>query len=253
MMNRSPPGTAGSPQPEPHGDPLLPEWTSSAISETGQRPANEDRYLEAPEIGLWAVADGMGGHADGEIASATALEGLEDTVREGRPLAEAVSTANRATCREAQRRRSDMGTTLVALRLHPDRYEVAWLGDSRAYLWDGESLRLLTTDHTMVQHWVEEGRLAPEEARGHPYGHVLTRAVGLDPEAEPDCREGDPRAASAFLLCTDGITDSLSDERIAASLTEGSGAAALERMAGTIRELADPFQDNLTAVLVQPR
>lgn len=228
----------------------MPEWTSSAISETGQRPGNEDRYLEAPDSGLWAVADGMGGHADGEIASATALEALEEAVREGRELPEAVSAANRATCREARRRASDMGTTLVALRLQPDRYEVAWLGDSRAYLWDGEELHLLSSDHTMVQHWVEEGRLAPEEARGHPYGHVLTRAVGLDPEAEPDWREGDPEDASAFLLCTDGVTDSLSDERIATSLAGGAGREALEGIAEAIRDLADPFQDNLTAVLV---
>lgn len=226
------------------------EWTSAAINEVGQRPKNEDRYLEAPDLGLWAVADGMGGHADGEIASETALEALKGAVQEGQDLTEAVATANRATCRETLQRGSDMGTTLVALRLHPGAYEVAWLGDSRAYGWDGRDLQPLTRDHTLVQHWVEEGRLSPEQARGHPYGHVLSRAVGLDAEAQPDATQGPLTGYEAFLLATDGLTDTLKEEEMAEPLRKGPGPRGLETMARSIQDRGDPFQDNLTAVLV---
>lgn len=229
------------------------EWTSAAISEVGQRPKNEDRYLEASDLSLWAVADGMGGHADGEIASETALEALKGALQEGQDLPDAVATANRATCREALRRGSDMGTTLVALRLHPEGYEVAWLGDSRAYGWDGQGLQPLTRDHTLVQHWVEEGRLSPEQARGHPYGHVLSQAVGLDPEAQPDATKGPLASYEAFLLATDGLTDALDEEELAEPLREGLGPRALKTMARSVRDRNDPFQDNLTAVLVYPR
>ncbi len=226
------------------------EWVSAAVSEIGQRPNNEDRYWEAPGLALWAVADGMGGHAEGELASEIALQALSEAVQAGQPLAKAVTAANRFTCQEARRRSSDMGTTLVALRLHPDHYEVAWLGDSRAYLWNGHELQRLTTDHTVVQRWVEEGRLSLEGARGHPYGHVLTQAVGLDPEADPGYEKGSLDRAWAFLLCTDGLSDALSDERIGASLSQDSGSRALDALAREVRSLADPFQDNMTAILV---
>ena len=157
-------------------------WQSTAVSEIGRRGTNEDAFLEAPDLRLWAVADGMGGHAHGEVASRTALHALKSAVLEGRDLADAVTAANRATWEAARRQGSDMGTTLVALRLHPEAGELAWLGDSRAYRWDGQVLSRLTTDHTVVQDWVDQGRISAREARGHPYGHVLTRAVGLEPD-----------------------------------------------------------------------
>ncbi len=225
-------------------------WTSAALSKVGQRPKNEDRYLEAPDLALWAVADGMGGHADGEIASETALEALKGAVQEGQDLTEAVATANRATSREALRRGSDMGTTLVALRLHAGAYEVVWLGDSRAFGWDGQDLHPLTRDHTLVQHWVEEGRLSPEQARGHPYGHVLERAVGLDPEVRSEVTQGPLASYKAFLLATDGLTDALEERELAEPLRKGLGPRALQALARSVGNRSDPFQDNLTAVLV---
>ncbi|MFB6260008.1 MAG: PP2C family serine/threonine-protein phosphatase, partial [Thiohalorhabdaceae bacterium] len=222
------------------------------ISDIGQRGTNEDAFLEAPDLGLWAVADGMGGHAHGEVASCTALAALKSAVHEGHDLATAVTAANRATWQAARQRGSDMGTTLVALRLRADSGEIAWLGDSRAYRWDGATLSQLTTDHTVVQQWVAQGRIRPEEAHQHPYGHVLTRGVGLDRDEQADTARLPLEGGERFLLCSDGLTDTLKDEAIAAVLEatpDPEIPGALYRRAAAA---GNPRQDNLTAVLVYP-
>lgn len=227
-------------------------WRSAAVSEIGKRTNNEDGFLEAADLRLWAVADGMGGHAHGEVASRSALHALKGAVLRGHGLASALAAANRATWETARKQDSDMGTTLVALRLHAASYELAWLGDSRAYLWQGGELSQLSTDHTLVQDWVEAGRITPEQARHHPYGHVLTRAVGLDPDAPPTAVDGRLDGDERFLLCSDGLTDTLGDAEIAAVLAatpEGEAPEALHRAA---LAAANPHQDNLTAVLVYP-
>ncbi|KPV41248.1 hypothetical protein AN478_03580 [Thiohalorhabdus denitrificans] len=228
-------------------------WTSAAVSEIGARGANEDAFLEAPDLRLWAVADGMGGHRHGEVASRTALAGLKHAILEDADLPGAVVAANRATWEEARRRDSDMGTTLVALRLHPHRWELAWLGDSRAYRWTGERLEQLSTDHTLVQDWVAQGRISPAEARRHPYGHVLTRAAGLEQEAYPGTQEGPLAGSETFLLCSDGLTDTLGDERIAAVLRESPPPEAPSALAEAVHAAGNPFQDNLTVVVIGPR
>jgi serine/threonine protein phosphatase PrpC len=227
-------------------------WHSAAISEIGERGNNEDAFLEAPDLRLWAVADGMGGHAHGEVASDTALHALKSAVLAGSDLAEAVAAASRATWEAARKEGSDMGTTLVAVRLHSAHAELAWLGDSRIYRWDGRALTQLSHDHTVVQEWVDSGRISPEQARHHPYGHVLTRAAGLDPEAVPDTATVPLAGEQRFLLCSDGLTDTLDDDAIAevvATTAPAEAPAALHRAAVAAD---NPYQDNLTAVLVYP-
>ena len=227
-------------------------WHSAAVSHIGNRSTNEDGYLEAPDLRLWAVADGMGGHAHGEVASATALHRLKGALLEGRGLDEALAAANRATWETARKKGSDMGTTLVALRLPGDGYQIAWLGDSRAYGWDGATLRQLTTDHTVVQDWVAQGRLSPAEARHHPYGHVLTRGVGLDRDEWPQTLTGPLTGSERFLLCSDGLTDTLDDDAIAEVLATTPDAEVPPALHGAAVAADNPYQDNLTAVLVYP-
>jgi len=228
-------------------------WSSATVTEIGERNTNEDAFLEAPDLGLWAVADGLGGHRHGEVASATALHALKKAILEGQGLAAAVGAANYATWMEAHRRGSDMGTTLVALRLDAEGYELAWLGDSRAYRWQGERLEQLTTDHTQVQEWVEQGRLDPDEARSHPYGHVLSQAVGLAPEAHADTCQGELTGDEFFLLCTDGLTDTLSAARMAEIIGGHRPAAVPNALCRAALAARHPYQDNLTAVVVWPR
>ena len=229
------------------------QWSSASVTEIGERNTNEDALLEEPELRLWAVADGLGGHRHGEVASATALHALKSAVLAGNGLAEAVAAANRATWREARKRGSDMGTTVVALRLHPATFEVAWLGDSRGYHWDGARLTQLTTDHTEVQEWVEQGRLVPDQARAHPYGHVLTRALGLEPEVAVDTREGSLTGSELFLLCSDGLTDTLGSDRMAEVIRANGPAALPTTLCRAALAAGNPYQDNLTAVAVWPR
>ncbi|HKJ72420.1 MAG TPA: protein phosphatase 2C domain-containing protein [Gammaproteobacteria bacterium] len=227
-------------------------WHSAAVTHIGRRTTNEDGLLEAPDLRLWAVADGMGGHAHGEVASRTGLQALKRAVLGGHDLAAAVAAASRAVWEAARKAGSDMGTTLVALRLHPDSFQLAWLGDSRAYRWDGRDLAQLTTDHTMVQDWVEQGRITAGEARHHPYGHILTRAAGLAPEETAASVTGPLRGDERFLLCSDGLTDTLGDEAMAAILAGAHPGEAPQRLLEAATAADNPYQDNLTAVVVYP-
>ncbi len=226
-------------------------WRSAAVSESGKRATNEDAFLEAPEFGLWAVADGMGGHQHGEIASATAVQALREATAAGYSLASAVELAHLATWEKALALDSDMGTTLVALKLEADStYNVAWVGDSRAYRWEQGQLAQLTSDHTVVQRWVDQGLLSPEEARTHPYGHVLSAVLGATSEPSPDIYHGSTSFDDLFLLCSDGLTDTLDRERIT-ELVESTPPSELpSTLEQAARVANNPHQDNLTAVVV---
>ncbi|MFW5947231.1 MAG: PP2C family protein-serine/threonine phosphatase [Gemmatimonadota bacterium] len=222
------------------------------------RHRNEDALLQRPLRGLAVVADGMGGHAAGDIASRIAVDVLDDRSRNlgpdpARGLADAVRAAHEAILRAAgaDRELEGMGTTLTALRVHRDGCVIAHVGDSRAYRLRGEGLEQLTRDQTWVQDQVDAGALSPDEARRHPYASVLTTALGVgDGELEvqllrPNCRPGD-----TFLLCTDGLTARLTDADLRAVLRDE--ADDLDRAA---RALVDAANDaggpvNITVALV---
>jgi PPM family protein phosphatase len=177
-----------------------------AASDIGQvREGNEDSYLViAP---LYAVADGMGGHRGGEVASNLALETVEELFTQGSgTLAEQVEQANRAVFERSQQDRSvsGMGTTLTAALIDGGRVHLAHVGDSRAYLFRGGELSLLTEDHTLVQ----------EEAETHPHRSILTRALGVDAAVQVDESDVDVAGGDRILLCSDGLTGMVSDEQI---------------------------------------
>ena len=179
------------------------------------REHNEDGYLaEAP---VFAVADGMGGHRGGEVASRVALERLDEAHRRGGiPLPEAVREANRAVLDRAEGddELSGMGTTITALLSRGDGIELAHVGDSRAYLLRGGELQQLTEDHTLVHRMVLEGKLTEDEARIHPHRSILTRALGVEPNVEVDGASLDIRPGDRVLLCSDGLTSMVDDEVI---------------------------------------
>jgi serine/threonine protein phosphatase PrpC len=231
---------------------------SAAASDVGRvRKSNQDLALESDLV--YAVADGMGGHAGGETAARTAIEAL---VAHFSPpatperLAAAVQAANLAVWRRGQ---SDehlrgMGTTLTALAPvdgddGQDRLAVANIGDSRAYVLKRGELIQITEDHSLVEQMVREGELTPEEAETHPKRHVLTRALGVDPEVEVDLWEVLPVVGDRFLLCSDGLVNEVSDVEIADVLRQyrdaQSAAAELVR-----RARAHGGSDNITLVIV---
>lgn len=231
---------------------------AGAATDVGRvRQINEDRYLADER--LFAVADGVGGHQAGEVASQTSVETLLRTFMEGEHTTEgliaAVEAANQAVWQLAQgsREKRGMGTTLTALALVQEDGEeqlaLANVGDSRAYMLQQGELIQLTEDHSLVEELVRDGKLTPAEAQVHPQRSIITRALGMEPAIEVDSWEIIPYTGDRILLCSDGLTNELSDERIAS----------------TLRQLADPQEaahdlvrqaraaggsDNITVVVV---
>lgn len=218
------------------------------------REGNEDSYVsDAP---LFAVADGMGGHRGGEVASKLALETLEHLFRRGKGggLADQVQEANRAVFERQRfdRRVAGMGTTLTVAVHEGDRVRLAHVGDSRAYLFRGGELRLLTEDHTLVRQMMNEGEITGAEAEVHPYRSVLTRALGVDPRVAVDEGMIEVRDGDRVLLCTDGLTGMLTEDQIRAILDAApdpqDAANRLIRAANRAGGI-----DNITALVLDVR
>lgn len=219
------------------------------------REANEDSAIARPELGLWAVADGMGGHAHGEWASACVagaldeLAGNEDFDALLGNVADAIHAANARVVAEGRARSTQMGSTVAALLVRAPRFGVVWVGDSRVYLLRDAVLHQLTADHTQVQELVERGLLTPEDARGHPMGHVLTRAVGVDDALELDAMTDTVLPGDLFLLCSDGLTCVVADDEIGETLGACRPAEAVERLIALC--LARGAPDNVTIAVVE--
>lgn len=183
------------------------------------RERNEDAVLVIPP--LFAVADGMGGHRGGEVASHVALDRLEELESDGKgSLADRVRQANQAVWDRAagDDHLTGMGTTLTAIRLDGDTAILAHVGDSRAYLLRDEELRQLTTDHTLVERMLRSGEITEEEADVHPHKNVLTRALGTDQEVDVDEASIALLDGDRLLLCSDGLTGMVTEDQIQAIL-----------------------------------
>jgi PPM family protein phosphatase len=224
-----------------------------AATDVGRvREGNEDGYLVDDSVGLVALADGMGGHLGGEVASATALEALRAAVRAGQPLRDAMLDANGAVFAKA---RTDsaltgMGTTLTAGTLAAGGTLIlAHVGDSRGYLLRDGELRRLTTDHSHVQELVDDGQLTDDEAAVHPMRNIVTRALGIDETVDVDVYPVELRVEDRVLLCSDGLTDMVHEDVIAAELRrEPDPAVAAHKLVD--RANAAGGVDNITVVVV---
>ena len=220
-----------------------------------RRKLNEDTYHGDSELGLWLVADGMGGHACGEVASALAREAIVREVRSGTALPQAIRLADEEIIR-ASRRRNDtlpMGTTVVAARVLGNRYEVAWVGDSRAYLWRDGTLAQLSQDHSYVQEMIAQGTLTAEQARAHPHRNVITQALGVTDPAHLNVATtaGELRPGMQLLLCSDGLTEEVDDAALAAALAQHD-CSAQECVDTLVAAALDGGgTDNITAILVR--
>ena len=220
-----------------------------------RRGLNEDTYYGDSELGLWLVADGMGGHACGEVASALARETIVREVRDGTPLVQAILIADEEIIR-ASRRRNDtlpMGTTVVAARVHGARFEVAWVGDSRAYLWRDGRLAQLSQDHSYVQDLIAQGSITPEQARSHPHRNVVTQALGVTDPAHLNVSmmAGELLPGMQLLLCSDGLTEEVDDQHIAEAIAHHDCSAQECVDILVAAALDGGGSDNITAVLVR--
>ncbi|UFN47768.1 protein phosphatase 2C domain-containing protein [Roseomonas sp. OT10] len=218
------------------------------------RQRNEDAIVERPDLGLWAVADGAGGHGAGDVASAAVAAALE-AIPPGLSAAELLAQlrlrlmgvhAELHARAEAAGRGRLIATTVVALLARNGHYACLWAGDSRAYLLRDGTLLRLTRDHSLVQEMVDRGELAEEEAESHPQANIILRAVGANGALELDKVSGHIAPGDAFLLCSDGLFKALPESAIAARLQAGQGAAALVEAA-----LAAGARDNVSAVALR--
>jgi PPM family protein phosphatase len=226
------------------------------------REGNEDAYHCGTT--LFAVADGLGGHRAGEIASGIAIEVVakldqpppDDPDEARHALMEAFAAANRAVIEKAASdpAYSGMATTLTVALVHQDQLHIAHVGDSRAYLLrDGEPLRQLTSDHTVVAQLVRQQRMSRDEAAVHPFRSVLVTAVGLEPEPLVDLLHPlDLQPGDQVLLCSDGLTEPVADQTIAELLAANSdGDAACRALIDAANRAGGP--DNITVVLLRVR
>lgn len=233
--------------------PPTPVVTLGARTHSGRvRPHNEDSFVARPDLGLWLVADGMGGFEGGEIASRIVTETVTAEIADGALLPDAVFEANNALIDAIARGigKPSMGTTLVAVLVRGVTYEIAWAGDSRCYLWDGQ-LSQVTRDHSRVQQMIDAGLISPADARNHPHRNLVTRAIdGREQVGElADVRVGMLHPEQRLLLCSDGLTAELDDPRIAAILAEESvGSRAVDRLVEATLEAG--ARDNVTVVLL---
>ncbi|TDJ32135.1 MAG: Stp1/IreP family PP2C-type Ser/Thr phosphatase [Gammaproteobacteria bacterium] len=218
-----------------------------------KRKHNEDTVLAVPDLNLWLVADGMGGHDHGEVASALARDILLAAVEDGLPLDKAIQEANEAVCSKATGDYTGMGTTVVATHLDKNRFRVDWVGDSRAYHYQaaGDSLRQITTDHSYVQELLAGGAISPEQAENHPQRHVITQALGVTAPADlrVDTVKGKLRPGDVLLLCSDGLNNELDDEAIAEILGQNK---SLEQKADQLVQSAldNGGSDNVSVALL---
>ena len=235
------------------------QWSSAGRSHVGMvRAINEDACLALPERGLWAVADGMGGHEAGDVASQMVIEALQQV----RPptnwpdfleaVRDSLRDVNRRLREESAQRyqHRTIGSTVVVLIAYEAQCACLWVGDSRIYrLRDGQ-LRQLTRDHSHVQELVDQGLIAPESAHRHPLANVITRAVGSASELQIDEVVHPLQSGDLFLLCSDGLNKTVSDEEIARLLAHSDHNCQEAVKAFIHLALMRDANDNVTTVVV---
>jgi len=215
------------------------------------RGHNEDAVLCLPELGLWAVADGMGGHECGEVASALALDTLRQSLVAGSGLESSIHAAHQAILAAVQEEGGRrMGSTVVAVRFVDADYEVAWIGDSRAYRISLDGIERLTRDHSWVQAMIDAGELSLAEARQHPRRNIVTQCLGQGEQAlEVGRVQGSLAPGELLLLCSDGLTGELTDEQIQEVC---AGAATLDELVDELIGLANRLggKDNISCIVL---
>lgn len=227
-------------------------WSSASMTHTGYvRQANEDAFLDHREQGLWAVADGMGGHWGGSLASQTVVDNLVDFAR-AEDLAENVANLEQRLhdahrqCTERAGPKRSMGSTAALVFAHDPFCFFLWVGDSRIYrVRDGEIERI-SRDHSVVEQLVRDGKITEAEAKHHPSGNVITRAVGVSSSLEVEVEFATTRPGDTFLICSDGLYRHVEEDEMARALADGDLDHALS---GLMRlALTRGGTDNITMV-----
>jgi protein phosphatase len=227
----------------------------AATSDIGKvRKKNEDSFFVDPEHEIWIVADGVGGNRNGEIASQLTAQTIDRRVRQGASIQEAIMDAHKTILKAGEDNPDfqGMATTVVVCKIHQNAWEVSWVGDSRAYQWNGEYLQRLTRDHNYAQQLLDEDAISPEDANNHPMRHVLMHALGSG-EIELlriETVSGSLNDGDQLLLCTDGLCGLVPDSTLEDVLAQ---KLSLEKSLDDMIQLALDAggTDNITAILMR--
>ena len=219
------------------------------------REHNEDNYCVNQDLGLYVVADGMGGHASGEVASEIAVTAIEQRVKQGDSLVEAIEIAHLAIVKgvETGAGKSGMGTTIVAVQLKDDAYTLAWVGDSRAYLW-GDAFLQISKDHSLVQMLLDSGQITEAEARVHPRKNIIYQNLGaVEVEnLQVSMKQGILYKGQKIILCSDGLSDEVDDEQMREIIAQANGD---EEIAEKLVDAAidNGGNDNVSVIVISIR
>jgi protein phosphatase len=234
-------------------------FDTGAATHVGRvRNRNEDSYLTRPETGIWAVADGMGGHEAGDLASQTVIAALR-TIDSPASAADLLSNCEERVASANQRLRAigeqrggiTIGATLAALLAFDDYYACVWSGDSRVYVVRGDDIVQLSRDHTEVQELVANGVITPEEAKTWPGRNVITRAIGVYDDPELEITSGLMHPGDSFVICSDGLTIHVDDAEIRDRVRAGLSQEACDNLVALALERGGA--DNVTVVVARYR
>lgn len=233
-------------------------FKSSAASHVGMvRKLNEDAFAERTDIGVWMVADGMGGHEAGEVASGTVTDFIKNlSAREDfgdmlEAVEQCIKAANQHLLEQAAAYDSQRlpGSTVVALLIRGEQGAVVWAGDSRIYRRRDQNVKQLTRDHSHVQDLVDQGVIRADEAESHPMANVITRAVGISEPLELETRLMDIRIGDQFLLCSDGLSRLISNQEIESMMASNNSGDVTQSLLHTALDRGAP--DNVTLIYVK--
>lgn len=219
-----------------------------------KRDHNEDTYGVNTDDHLWLVADGMGGHDHGELASAMARDSILHEYKSGESLKQCIVKSNQLIIDSSHERGGDlpMGTTIVVFTIKDDKYYSGWVGDSRIYKLSDEKLTPISTDHSYVQELVDQNLITEEQARTHPHRNVVTQALGVtdNSEIKVSLSEGSIQAGDKFLLCSDGLTEEVDDNLIEELLSKTLHPQEIVDQL-IIAALKGGGSDNITVIILE--
>lgn len=231
-------------------------WTSVAATNIGTvRKVNEDHYLQAPDSTVWCVADGMGGHARGDVASQMITQQLQRLIDQcdNTPLVpqiiSCIQTVNNHLVTLSQAYNSIIGSTVAVLLFENQKAHCIWAGDSRIYRLRNNQLQRITRDHSQVEDMIDEGLIKPEEAESHPNSNIITRAVGASSQLELEIKTYELELSDKFILCSDGLNNVLSDDELKQSVL----STPLDLVTASLIEtaLARQARDNITVLVIE--
>lgn len=231
-------------------------WVCVSKTDVGNvRKINEDSYLSSSNVGLWCVADGMGGHAKGDVASGLIIERLSALVEQSgdavklEQILTCIKAVNNTLISMSKKHDSIVGSTVAVLFIHAEKIYCVWAGDSRIYRVRDRQISRLTRDHSQVEDMIDAGLISADEAENHPKANIITRAVGAHEELQLEVATYDLDQNDQFMLCSDGLNKVMTDKELESFILNGDFSSLADDLVK--HAILKNARDNVTVILVQ--